>query len=406
MVLILCKWLCIFYFFFSSRRRHTRYWRDWSSDVCSSDLLIKAALGLEHGQIPPNLHFATPNPDIPFDALRLRVPRTVEQWPDTDAGPRLAGVNSFGFGGTNAHVILGAAPRRPDDRPDDGTRCARALLVPLSARGPEALEARARSLVSFLTDPASSGDVSLHDIGYTTSLRRGHHDHRLAVVARSTEELVERLDAFVAGETRPHMSSGRSATGRAQKPAFVFSGMGPQWWAMGRQLLGDEPVVRRVVEQCDALLRQHAEWSLWDELTAEETRSRMHEPAVAQPATFALQVALATLWRSWGIEPAAIVGHSVGEVAAAHVAGVLDLEDAVRLVFHRSRLQQQAAGQGKMLAVGLPVEEAEHLVAGREDRVSIAAVNSPGDVTLSGDAALLEDIAASLQPRSDRKSVV
>jgi acyl transferase domain-containing protein/acyl carrier protein len=364
--------------------------------------LIKAALSLEHGQIPPNLHFTTPNPDIPFDALRLRVPRTVEQWPDTGAGPRLAGVNSFGFGGTNAHVILGAAPPRPvdhlDDRPDDGTRCARALLVPLSARGPEALEARARSLVSFLTDPASSGEVSLHDIGYTTSLRRGHHDHRLAVVARSTEELVERLDAFVAGQTRPHMSSGRGVPGRAQKPAFVFSGMGPQWWAMGRQLLSDEPVFRQVVEQCDAVLRQHAEWSLWDELTAEETRSRMHEPAVAQPATFALQVALAALWRSWGIEPAAIVGHSVGEVAAAHVAGVLDLEDAVRLISHRSRLQQRTAGQGKMLAVGLPVEEAGHLLAGREDRVSIAAVNSPGDVTLSGDAAVLEDIAASLQP--------
>src|SRR3954454_23808505 len=361
--------------------------------------LIKAALSLKHAQIPPNLHFATPNPDIPFEALKLRVPQTVEQWPDTGAAPRLAGVNSFGFGGTNAHVILGA-PERVEDGSGSGTRRNGALLVPLSARSPEALEARARSYVALLTDPASRGEVSLGDIGYTSSLRRGHHDHRLTVVAQSTGEVVEQLEAFLAGETRPYMVSGRSVANRSHKLAFVFSGMGPQWWAMGRQLLHDEPVVRDVIKQCDALLRQHADWSLWDELTADEGSSRINLTHVAQPAVFALQVGLAALWRSWGIEPAAIVGHSVGEVAAAHVAGVLDLEDAVRLIFHRSRLQQRTAGQGAMLAVGLPVGEAEQLLAGREDRVSIAAVNSPGDVTLSGDTETLEAIAALLREKA------
>src|SRR4051795_5542354 len=161
--------------------------------------LIKAALSLKHGQIPPNLHFATPNPDIPFEALKLRVPQTVEQWPDTGAAPHLAGVNSFGFGGTNAHVILGA-PERVEDGSGSGTRRNAALLVPLSARSPEALEARARSYVALLTDPASRGDVSLGDIGYTSSLRRGHHDHRLTVVAESTGEVVEQLEGFLAGE--------------------------------------------------------------------------------------------------------------------------------------------------------------------------------------------------------------
>src|SRR3954470_9181507 len=358
--------------------------------------LIKAALSLKHGQIPPNLHFETPNPDIPFDELKLRVPRTLEQWPDTGAAPRLAGVNSFGFGGTNAHVILGA-PERVEDGSGSGTRHDGSLLVPLSARSPEALEARARSYVAFLTDPASRGDVSLGDIGYTAGLRRGHHDHRLTVVAQSTAEMTEQLEAFLAGERRPYMVSGRSVASRSHKLAFVFSGMGPQWWAMGRQLLHDEPVFRDAVRECDALLRRHADWSLWDALSADEATSRINQTHIAQPAIFALQVGLAALWRSWGVEPAAVVGHSVGEVAAAHVAGVLDLDDAVHLIFQRSRLQQQTAGQGAMLAVGLPPEEAEQLLVGYEDRISIAAVNSPSDVTLSGDADALESIAASLR---------
>jgi acyl transferase domain-containing protein/acyl carrier protein len=362
--------------------------------------LIKAALSLKHGQIPPNLHFQTPNPDIPFDALKLRVPQTVESWPDTGAAPRLAGVNSFGFGGTNAHVILEAGPERRESRADHpGQSADRALLVPLSARSPEALEARAQSYLSFLADKGSSGDVSLHDIGYTTSLRRGHHDHRLTAVARSKAELAEQLEAFLAGETRPYMASGHPVANRSHNLAFVFSGMGPQWWAMGRQLLRGEPVFRDVVKQCDALLRRYADWSVWDELTADEMHSRINQTHIAQPAIFALQVGLATLWRSWGVQPTAIVGHSVGEAAAAHVAGVLSLEDAVRLVFHRSRLQQRTAGQGAMLAVGLPVEDAEQLLGRYQDRVSVAAINSPGDVTLSGDADVLEDIAMSLREK-------
>jgi acyl transferase domain-containing protein/acyl carrier protein/ubiquinone/menaquinone biosynthesis C-methylase UbiE len=357
--------------------------------------LIKTALSLKYGQIPATLHFETPNPDIPFEALNLRVPQTLQQWPDTV--PRLAGVNSFGFGGTNAHVILQAAPEHVDDVSGHGSPVDRAVLVPLSARSPEALEARARSCATFLEEDESASRASLPDIGYTASLRRGHHDHRLTVVAQSTADLAEQLEAFVAGESRRHMASGRSVPGRDRKLAFVFSGMGPQWWAMGRQLLQDEPVFRDKIKQCDELLRQHAEWSLWDELTADEECSRINQTHIAQPGIFALQVGLATLWRSWGVEPAAIVGHSVGEVAAAHVAGVLDLEDSVRLIFHRSRLQHRTAGQGAMLAVGLPAEEAEHLLGGSEDRLSIAAFNSPSDVTLSGDADALDSIAASLR---------
>ena len=358
--------------------------------------LIKAALSLQHRQIPPNLHFETPNPEIPFDSLRLRVPISLQSWPGVNSAPRLAGVNSFGFGGTNAHVVLAEAPEAARTEPrQDTSSDNRALLLPLSARSPEALQASARSYLAFLGNEASSADISLQDICYTSSVRRGHHDHRLALVTSSRAELAEQLQAFLAEETRPYMTAGRQLPNRSHKVAFVFSGMGPQWWGMGRQLLAEEPVFREVVKQCDALLRRYANLSLLKLATA-ASQSHIDETYIAQPAGFVLQVALAALWRSWGVEPDVIVGHSVGEVAAAHVAGVLSLEDAIRLIFHRSRLQQQAAGQGAMLAIGLPEQEAERLLVGYEERVSIAAINSPGDVTLSGDTAALQEIASAL----------
>ena len=172
--------------------------------------------------------------------------------------------------------------------------------------------------------------ASLADICVSGSLRRGHHNYRLAVVAASKTEMAENLDAFLAGESRLGISFGR-AQPREFKLVFVFSGMGQQWWAMGRELFHEEPVFREVIEQCDELLQPYTGWSLKEELLADQARSRITETHIAQPALFSLQVALAVLWRSWGIEPDAIVGHSVGEVAAAHVAGVLSLEDAIQV---------------------------------------------------------------------------
>lgn len=377
--------------------------------------LIKVALSLKHRQIPPNLHFQTPNPKIPIEELQLRVPQTLESWPNTNES-RLAAVNSFGFGGTNAHIVLAEAPPHPSpleeeiarshvseaerssaQRPPEGMPKAvgQSVLLPLSARSEEALKALAVAYKEFLT----AEDSSLSDICYTASLRRGHHNHRLALVADSKEELAEHLEAFLAGEPRRCMSFGRCQA-HSPKLAFVFSGMGPQWWAMGRQLLEEEPVFRDVIEKCDRILRQYASWSLWEELTASEETSRINETQIAQPALFSVQVALAALWHSWGIHPDVIVGHSVGEVAASHVAGVLSLEDAVQVIFHRSRLQQRAAGQGRMLAVvGLSLEETESLLADYGERVCIAAINSPNSVTLGGDTDTLEDIAQSLQQK-------
>jgi acyl transferase domain-containing protein/aryl carrier-like protein len=372
--------------------------------------LIKVALMMRHRAIPPTLHFRNPNPNIPFDELRLRVPRTLEPWPN-GKGPALAGVNSFGFGGANAHVVLEGAPQ--EDRGsmiEDGESLSSSLdpqasilnspstyLLPLSARSLEALRAVAQAYQSFLAGDGSGTPLS--DLCYSASLRRSHHDYRLALVGRSHQELAGSLDAFLAGATRQGLSSGHHVSGHRPRIVFVFSGMGPQWWAMGRQLLDQEPVFREAVERCDELLRRHASWSLLEELLADESRSRMGAAEIAQPANFALQVALAALWRYWGIEPDAIIGHSAGEVAAIHAAGVMDLEEAVRVIFHRSRLQQRATGKGKMAAVSLSSAEAERAIESYEDRVSIAAINSPLSVTLSGDADAIEEIVRSLELR-------
>lgn len=351
--------------------------------------LIKAALSLKHGRIPAHLHLKDPNPAIAFDELGLRVPTQLTEWP-TRSGPRYAGVNSFGFGGTNAHAVLQEPPAEVAGRTrgDD-----RRHVVVLSARSADALHDLAESMCGYLGET----DHSLADVAYSCSLRRTHHDHRLAVVAQDAQEASARLRAHLDEEKAAGVVAGRAQPGDRPRLAFVFSGMGPQWWGMGRHLFATEPVFRAAVEACSAELQRHTGWSLVTELLADEDRSRMPETEVAQPANFALQVGLAELWRSWGIEPDAIIGHSAGEVAAQYVAGVLSLEDATKVIYHRSSLQQRTSGTGRMLAVGLTPETLNKAVADAGPQVSVAAINSPSAVTLSGDAEVLEGMAAQLK---------
>lgn len=373
--------------------------------------LIKTVLALKHRQIPPTLHFQRPNPAINLDELNLRVVTDLESFPSINGDGKLitAGVNSFGFGGANAHVVLQEAPRRAvsinanveatlSDAPLDDVPLERAHLLTISARSPEALKAFARSYIDFLSANETS---SLADICYTAALRRAHHDYRLGVVANSIEDLIDSLDAFVAGETRANVLSERAFTSANAKLAFVFSGMGPQWWGMGRQLMRDEPLFREMIERCDELLRPHADWSLLEELAKDEADSRVGEADLAQVTNLAIQVALAELWKSWGIVPDAVIGHSAGEMAAAHVAGMHDLPDTVKLAYHRSRLQSRATGQGKMLAVGMSPGEVKELLStnGNGLAVALATVNSPSSVTLSGDTLALEALMQKLQQR-------
>jgi acyl transferase domain-containing protein len=347
--------------------------------------LIKAALILKHRQIPANLHFQTPHPKIPFDQLHLKVLQTPEAIPAT-VSPLIAGVNSFGYGGTNAHVVLQELPghyavqMHPDER---------SYLFPFSARSASALRDLGQAyLERLLTDSVPS----LHDLCYSASRTRSHHAHRAALVVQSVDDLREKLGAFLGTPERGPIA-------QTDDVAFVYSGNGPQWWAMGRQLLQEEPVFREVVERCDQALRPYSGWSLMEELLSDETHSRMHLTSVAQPALFAVQIALTTLWQTWGITPQAVIGHSVGEIAAAYVAGILSFDDAIRVVFERSRCQELTAGTGKMAALGISAEDALPLLIPYEGRVSLASVNSPGSVTLSGDESALEEIMQGLKQR-------
>jgi len=357
--------------------------------------LIKLALMLKHGQIPPNLHFHDPNPRIDFTRLKVHVPTKLRPFPHPEEG-LWAGINSFGFGGTNAHAVLEGPPRARCVSAQKRKSGKPALLV-LSARGTAALRDTAKAYRDFLSDGGEGSGYALDGICFTAGARRTHHRHRLAVASAGRRELVAALDGFLKEEIRPGVHAGSPAEGEHPKPVFVFAGQGPQWWGMGRGLMAREPVFLRAIEECDRLFGELGPWSLLDELRRDEASSRMSNTAIAQPAIFALQMALTALWKSWGIEPAAVVGHSVGEAAAACASGILTLPEAAYAIYERGRCMEDLGGQGRMLAADLDREEALRLIAPHTGRVWLAAVNGPRSVTLSGDAEALDVLAGRME---------
>jgi acyl transferase domain-containing protein/NADPH:quinone reductase-like Zn-dependent oxidoreductase/SAM-dependent methyltransferase/acyl carrier protein/short-subunit dehydrogenase len=361
--------------------------------------LIKAMLVLKHRRIPASLHFNTPNPNIDFAALKLRIPTTLEPFPET-TGPRMAGVNSFGFGGANAHVLLVEPPATPHAE-HEKIREERSWPIMLSARSEESLRSNAMRVAAWVDERSLANGLSpvLPDLVYTLGARRNHHAHRLSLVANSLTELVQELTNYATGQPGPKIQT-TFAPRPAQSPrvAFVMSGQGPQWWGMGRELMRHEPVFRGMIDRCDAAMRPYSRFSLLEELSRSEEETQMSRTEVAQPAIFAFQVALAELWKSWGIQPAAVVGHSVGEVAAACIAGVLTLEEAARVIVLRARLMEECArGEGTMLAVGLDEECALDRISRHDRTITIAAFNGPNSLTLAGPRLSLETIAAELE---------
>jgi len=353
--------------------------------------LIKACLAIKNRAIPPNLHFLTPNPEIDFDGLKLRVPTATLPWPQ--GRPVIAAVNSFGWGGTNAHAVL-AAPPEDAGSPSKSGHAADAPvrqsppsnwnLLELSAHTEESLRTHAQNILTCLQGNGWDSH-SLEDICAAAVKRRARHPLRLNLAFNSRERLRAQLETCLNGEAGQGIFKGQALQLDRLKIAFVFSGQGPQWWAMGRELFETEPVFRQMILRCRDLMAGYASWSLLEEFLADERRSRMEQTAIAQPAIFALQVALTELWKSWGIRPDAAVGHSVGEVTAAWAAGALNLEDALSVIYHRGRCMDRASSAGRMMAVGLGRNEIEPFIASMREKVAIGAVNSPDSVTLSGD---------------------
>jgi len=354
--------------------------------------MIKAALCLSHRQVPPQANLKNPNPNIPFDNLGLRLPRKIEQLAPK-ADQVFAGVNSFGYGGTNAHVILENAPATPRSDFNKAKQNNTPYLLPLSARSESSLIALAQSWLDRFSE---KDPVSLGDLCYSASCRRSHHNYRLAVVGNTLTEMRTQLKQFVSQGIGEWLVNGKSVDDATNKPVFVYTGMGPQWWAMGRELYAQEPVFTETVDTCDALFYKLAGWSIRDEFLADEEASRVTETTIAQPANFVIQASLTALLNSYGIEPAAIVGHSVGEVTAAYVSGVLTLEEAIQVSYYRSQIQNKAAGQGGMLAVGISLEQCQELLELTDNKVSIAAINGPASITLAGESKSLEALSTYL----------
>ncbi|WP_347277863.1 aminotransferase class I/II-fold pyridoxal phosphate-dependent enzyme [Leptolyngbya sp. FACHB-711] len=358
--------------------------------------LIKVALAIKHGQIPPSLHFKTPNPQIPFDRLPLRVQTELTSW--SSELPLLAGVNSFGFGGTNAHVVVEAAPSASLSPANSGSAQRPLHLLTLSAKTEKALRDLSQRYAQWIADRS---DVDLANLCYTANAKRSRFSHRLAVMTESLSQLQQQLAAF----SRQQPVAGVSyATASPAPLAFLFTGQGSQYGGMGRQLYETEPVFRAAIDRCGVILqseldrlpaRKNGFVSLRSLLYEEDFADLLNQTAYTQLAIFALEYALAQLWLSWGIEPHAVMGHSVGEYVAACVAGVFCLEDGLRLIAARGRLMQALPLNGRMISVAAEASTVRSLmqsVCGSES-VSIAAINGPQSTVISGEQEAIDLLA-------------
>ncbi|QKV91028.1 SDR family NAD(P)-dependent oxidoreductase [Streptomyces sp. NA02950] len=355
--------------------------------------VIKMVMALRHGVLPRTLHVREPSPHVDWSSGAVELLTEARDWPCAER-PRRAGVSSFGISGTNAHAILEqapadtAAPGVPELAPAPAT----VLPWVLSGRTEQALRDRAAQLRDHLADRP---DLDLVELGGALALARTAFDHRGVVVGRDRRQLLDGLDALAQGTPAANVVEG-TAGGGGRKAVFVFPGQGSQWLGMALALWDSSPVFAEQLEACADALGPFLDWSLREVLRGEPDAPSLSRIDVVQPALFAVMVSLAALWRSYGVEPAAVVGHSQGEIAAAYVAGGLSLEDAARVVARRSQAWYELSGKGGMLSV----LASAGTVAGRlepwSERLGIAAVNSPGTVTVSGDPEALDAFMAEL----------
>ncbi|MER8069899.1 type I polyketide synthase [Streptomyces sp. NPDC094034] len=338
--------------------------------------LIKMVLALRHGELPRSLHITEPTPHVDWSSGAVSLVTEATPWPEV-ARPWRAGVSSFGISGTNAHAVLEQAP---DEFPADPPSTSRPVPLVFSARSQDALRAHAAQLATVLAGGQAPADVA-HAL-----LSRSVFDHRAVMVAGGADTLTE---------VARGAESARTAVGVARplgKVAFVFPGQGSQWLGMGAALAESSPVFRDALDACADALAPHVDWSLWDVLA---DGAELDRDDVVQPALFAVMVSLAALWRSYGVEPDAVVGHSQGEIAAAHVAGALSLADAAKIVALRSKALRALAGRSGLVSLAETLDDVQQRIARWNGRITIAAVNGPRSVVVAGDIDTLDELIES-----------
>ncbi|WP_405790430.1 type I polyketide synthase [Streptomyces sp. NBC_01367] len=374
--------------------------------------VMKMVLAMQHGVLPQSIHIAEPTPHVDWSAGEVALLTEQRAWPETGGRPWRAGVSSFGFSGTNAHAIIEQAPaEQGSDEPgtpasptphplltattpqDPGSDRRTPLPWPLTAKTEKALRGQAERLLNHLS---TRPDLRSVDVGHSLATTRTAHDRRAVLIGREPEEHLVGLAALAAGGIAPQLVQGSVIGG---KTAFVFPGQGSQWVGMAVALLDASPVFAARVDECAKALEPFTDWSLVDVLRGADGAPSLDRVDVVQPALFAVMVSLAEVWRAAGVRPGAVIGHSQGEIAAACVAGILSLEDAARVVALRSQaIGRVLAGLGGMVSVPLPAKEVrERIASWGEERISVAAVNGPSSVVVSGEVQALDELLASCE---------
>lgn len=350
--------------------------------------LIKVVMAMQNEAIPPHLHLKEINPYLSIDGSRLEIGTYLRPWKRRE-GQRFAGVSSFGFGGTNAHIVLSDAPLAVENKNTNDVERPRHLLT-LSAK-------TENSLQELSENYSALESLNVSDIAFTANTTRSHFEHRLAIQVASTDELKKTIDDFINKNESSFVSIGQTKLGTQPKIDFLFTGQGSQYVGMGKQLYETQPTFRNTLDECAKILEPILNRSLLEIIfAADKNDSAIHQTTYTQPALFAFEYTLAQMWRSWGIEPNAVLGHSVGEYVAACIAGVFSLEDGLRLIAERARLMGELPQNGTMVAVFADSNRVMDILKLYHDKVSIAATNGSDNTVISGEKSAVQSVVNEL----------